>query len=91
MDITSLQPLQRLMTGHFEIWLKIVVGLSHPPLENDQPDFKLEDLSIRDIEENECLAEIVATGLCQTDPGVASRPDSVFPRVLGHEGKLIHA
>ncbi|KAM5354700.1 hypothetical protein ACJ41O_001347 [Fusarium nematophilum] len=29
---------------------------------------------------------MVATGLCHTDIAVASRPDSVFPRVLGHEG-----
>lgn len=61
--------------------------VSYPPSDG-QPDFRLEDLSIRDIEENECLVEIVATGLCHTDVAVASRADSIFPRVLGHEGKL---
>jgi Zn-dependent alcohol dehydrogenase len=61
--------------------------VSYPPLENNQLDFRLENLCIRDIEEDECLVEIVATGLCHTDLGVALRPDSIFPRVLGHEGK----
>lgn len=62
--------------------------VSYQPLENGSLDLRLEDLSIRDIEEDDCLVEIVATGLCHTDLGVASRTDSVFPRVLGHEGKL---
>ncbi|KAF9887945.1 hypothetical protein FE257_009467 [Aspergillus nanangensis] len=53
---------------------------------NKQPDFRLEDVSIRDIEPDECLVDIVATGVCHTDLGVASRPDSIYPRVLGHEG-----
>lgn len=65
--------------------------VSYPPLENGSLDFRLEDLLIRDIEEDECLVEIVATGLCHTDLGVASRPDSIFPRVLGHEGILTTA
>ncbi|OJJ65369.1 hypothetical protein ASPSYDRAFT_40184 [Aspergillus sydowii CBS 593.65] len=60
--------------------------VSRPPLESGDLDFRLENLSIRDIEDDECLVEIVATGLCHTDLGVASRPDSIFPRVLGHEG-----
>lgn len=61
--------------------------VSYPPLEAGNLDFRLEVLSIRDIEDDECLVEIVATGLCHTDLAVASRPDSIFPRVLGHEGK----
>lgn len=65
--------------------------VSYPPLEDGILDLRLEDLSIRDIEEDECLVEIVATGLCHTDLGIASRTDSIFPRVLGHEGKLATA
>ena len=62
--------------------------VSYPPLETGNLDFRLDVLSIRDIEDDECLVEIVATGLCHTDLAVASRSDSIFPRVLGHEGKL---
>ncbi|KAJ5365691.1 hypothetical protein N7517_008577 [Penicillium concentricum] len=60
--------------------------VAYPPLENGKLDFRLEELSIRDIEDDECLVELVATGLCHTDLGVAARPDATFPRVLGHEG-----
>ncbi|KAH7153661.1 hypothetical protein EDB81DRAFT_932349 [Dactylonectria macrodidyma] len=56
------------------------------PRQDGQPNFSLENLSLRDLQDYECLVEIVATGICHTDIAVASRPDSVFPRVLGHEG-----
>lgn len=62
--------------------------VSYPPLENSNLDLRLEDLSIRDIEEDKYLVEIVATRLCHTDLRVASRTDSIFPRILGYEDKL---
>ena len=48
---------------------------------------ELEDVSIRDIKPDECLVDIVASGTCHTDLGIASRPESIFPRVLGHESR----
>jgi Zn-dependent alcohol dehydrogenase len=60
--------------------------VSYKPTAHGQPDFRVQSLSIRDIREDECLVQIVATGLCHTDLAVASRHDSIYPRVLGHEG-----
>ncbi|KAH6972075.1 hypothetical protein BKA56DRAFT_646192 [Ilyonectria sp. MPI-CAGE-AT-0026] len=56
------------------------------PRQDGQPNFGFENLSIRQLREDECLVEMVATGICHTDIAIASRPNSVFPRVLGHEG-----
>ncbi|KAK7223391.1 hypothetical protein V2G26_011394 [Clonostachys chloroleuca] len=56
------------------------------PSSDGQPSFVLENLSLRDLRDDECLIEVVATGLCHTDIAIAARPNGVFPRVLGHEG-----
>ncbi|WKT50536.1 Polyketide synthase, enoylreductase domain [Fusarium oxysporum f. sp. vasinfectum] len=56
------------------------------PRSDGQPSFVLENLSLRDLRDDECLIEVVATGLCHTDIAIAARPNGVFPRVLGHEG-----
>ncbi|KAJ5419002.1 uncharacterized protein N7487_002552 [Penicillium crustosum] len=59
--------------------------VSYPPEHKRPWNAKLEDVSIRDIKPDECLVDIVASGICHTDLGIASRPESIFPRVLGHE------
>ncbi|RMJ04700.1 hypothetical protein CDV36_014630 [Fusarium kuroshium] len=56
------------------------------PSPGGQPNFSLDKLSLRDLRDDECLVEIVATGICHTDIAMAARPDGVYPRVLGHEG-----
>lgn len=61
--------------------------VSYPPEHNVPWNAKLEDVSIRDIKPDECLVEVVASGICHTDLGIASRPESIFPRVMGHESR----
>lgn len=60
--------------------------VSYEPMADEPWNAKLRNVSIRDIRPDECLVEIVASGICHTDLGIASRPGSIFPRVLGHEG-----
>jgi Zn-dependent alcohol dehydrogenase len=57
------------------------------PSPGGQPHFSLDKLSLRDLRDDECLVEMVATGICHTDVAIAARPDGVYPRVLGHEGE----
>ncbi|KAF7193581.1 Aryl-alcohol dehydrogenase [Pseudocercospora fuligena] len=63
--------------------------VSHDTLQNG--GWKMEEVSLRELEEGELLVEMVATGVCHTDaliggiPGGAA-PVAFYPRVLGHEG-----
>lgn len=51
--------------------------------------WKLQNLTLRPLQQRELLVEIVASGICQTDLHLAG-PESGFgvhyPRVMGHEG-----
>jgi D-arabinose 1-dehydrogenase-like Zn-dependent alcohol dehydrogenase len=53
--------------------------------------WKMEEVTTREIKEDELLVELVASGICHTDIMCGSgsgNPDLFFyPRVLGHEGK----
>ncbi|TVY42259.1 Aryl-alcohol dehydrogenase [Lachnellula occidentalis] len=53
-----------------------------------KPDWKLEDVTLRQLESNELLIRIVATGVCHTDLLFALMPPEAgpYPKVLGHEG-----
>lgn len=64
--------------------------VSHDTLDNK--GWKMEEVTLRDLQEGELLVEMVATGVCHTDaliggiPGGAA-PIAFYPRVLGHEGE----
>lgn len=53
--------------------------------------WKMDEVSLRPLQEGELLVEMVASGVCHTDvliggiPGGAS-PIAFYPRILGHEG-----
>lgn len=51
-------------------------------------NFSLEDVTLRDLQPDELLVRIVASGLCHTDIVFAQSKElsPSFPRVLGHEG-----
>ncbi|KAF9894533.1 hypothetical protein FE257_006418 [Aspergillus nanangensis] len=52
-------------------------------------NWKLENVNLRPLQENELLIEIVASGICQTDlhfAGAESGFGIHYPRVMGHEG-----
>ena len=61
--------------------------VTYRPQESGAANFILQELSIRDIRDDECLVEIIASGICHSDIAFATRPDGIYPRVLGHEGK----
>lgn len=49
--------------------------------------FSLEDIELDDLRPDECLVQLVATGICHTDLKSSSGGSIVkFPVVLGHEG-----
>lgn len=52
----------------------------------------MEEVTLRDIKENELLVDMVASGICHTDihfgDQEAGQPGSFYPRVMGHEGML---
>jgi len=49
--------------------------------------FSLEDIELDDLRPDECLIQLVATGICHTDLKSSSGGSIVkFPVVLGHEG-----
>lgn len=53
--------------------------------------WKMEEVTTKEIREDELLVELVASGICHTDIMCGSgsgNPDLFYyPRVLGHEGK----
>jgi len=55
--------------------------------------WKIEDVTLRPIGDEELVVQIVASGICHTDLVVGDQPDGAapfvfYPRVLGHEGTL---
>jgi D-arabinose 1-dehydrogenase-like Zn-dependent alcohol dehydrogenase len=52
--------------------------------------WKMEEVTTREIQDDELLVELVASGICHTDIMCGSgsgNPDLFYyPRVLGHEG-----
>ena len=53
--------------------------------------WKIEDVTTREIKDDELLVELVASGICHTDvmcgTGTGNPDLFYYPRVLGHEGK----
>jgi D-arabinose 1-dehydrogenase-like Zn-dependent alcohol dehydrogenase len=71
----------------FSIAMSARAIVAHEPTQG-VPKWKLEDVTLRKLENNELLVRIVATGVCHTDIVFASMPseDGPYPKVLGHEG-----
>ncbi|KAJ9640573.1 hypothetical protein H2204_003201 [Knufia peltigerae] len=61
--------------------------VSYEPNGGDM-DLRFEDVSIRDLKDDELLIRLVATGICHTDLVFGSLPSpfTTYPKVLGHEG-----
>lgn len=50
-------------------------------------DFSLEEVDLAELQADEVLVKIVATGLCHTDIHLKGfLPEEMFPNVFGHEG-----
>lgn len=55
--------------------------------------WSIEPVKLRELEDDEVLVEIVASGICHTDLHCGNTPDDkgvpavYYPRVLGHEGE----
>jgi D-arabinose 1-dehydrogenase-like Zn-dependent alcohol dehydrogenase len=55
-------------------------------------NWAIENVTMRDLRDDEVLVEIVASGICHTDLHCGNTPDDkgvpavFYPRVLGHEG-----
>ncbi|EHA25415.1 hypothetical protein CBS63078_7928 [Aspergillus niger] len=61
--------------------------VSHGPYQAG--GWKLQNVSLRPLRENELLIEVVASGVCQTDlhfAGLERGHGVHYPRVMGHEG-----
>ncbi|RAL03705.1 NAD(P)-dependent alcohol dehydrogenase [Aspergillus ibericus CBS 121593] len=61
--------------------------VSHSPYKTG--GWKLQNVSLRPLRENELLVEVVASGVCQTDLHFAGLETGLgvnYPRVMGHEG-----
>lgn len=58
------------------------------PLVPGTPNFKLGNLTLRELRDDEVLVRIVASGVCHTDITIGSVPKGrwKYPKVLGHEG-----
>jgi Zn-dependent alcohol dehydrogenase len=65
--------------------------LAHEPLTPGKPNFKLETVTVRELNDDELLVRMIATGLCHTDINLGSVPKEIrsYPRVLGHEGMFL--
>lgn len=55
----------------------------------DQVNWRLGEISIRPLRDDELLIRLVATGICHTDLvfGTLPPPFTTYPKVLGHEGQ----
>lgn len=69
--------------------------VSHAP-EDGKRKWVLEPVQVAQPDEYEAIVEMVASGVCHTDLGCGTAPDSTpgfptppYPRVLGHEGKYL--
>lgn len=57
--------------------------------------WSIEPVKLRELEDDEVLVEIVASGICHTDlhcgntAGDKNVPGVFYPRVLGHEGEFL--
>jgi Zn-dependent alcohol dehydrogenase len=60
----------------------------HEPIDG-QLNWKLENVTLREIKPTELKVRIVATGLCHTDIVFSTWPKEAmpYPKVLGHEGR----
>lgn len=52
-------------------------------------DFKMEDVELKELAEDECLVKIVASGVCHTDITAKNNGLVSYPSILGHEGSGI--
>lgn len=51
--------------------------------------WKLQDVTLRPLRDDEVLVEMVASGICHTDlhfAGMESGYGVCYPRIMGHEG-----
>lgn len=55
--------------------------------------WKMEDVTLRPIGDDELLVRMVASGICHTDVvfGDAAEDIGGYPRIMGHEGKKRYA
>lgn len=54
--------------------------------------WKMEDVKVRDVGDDELLVRIVASGICHTDlvfGGLKEGPGVIYPSVKGHEGSVL--
>lgn len=53
--------------------------------------WKIEDIHVRPLKENELLVQMVASGICHTDVILGDNADNIggYPRVMGHEGSYV--
>jgi Zn-dependent alcohol dehydrogenase len=56
-------------------------------------NWKLENVSLREIKADELLIRLIATGICHTDLSFSTLPPEVshYPKILGHEGRYLSA
>jgi len=62
--------------------------VAHEP-KDGKPNLAMENVVPRDLQADELLVKVVATGVCHTDLVFALYPEELggpFPKVLGHEG-----
>jgi D-arabinose 1-dehydrogenase-like Zn-dependent alcohol dehydrogenase len=67
--------------------------VAYVPLKLGKPNLKLEELSCRELKEDEVLVKMIAPGICHTDILIGGVPEGYmnYPKVLGHEGKGKHS
>lgn len=55
---------------------------------HNEGGWKIEDVQLRALKDNELLIRTVASGICHTDVIFGDNPGDIggFPRVMGHEG-----
>lgn len=62
--------------------------VTHRPTQGGQCNWKIENVTVPLIQDDELLVRVVAAGICHTDVAFSLRTDflGIFPRILGHEG-----
>jgi Zn-dependent alcohol dehydrogenase len=63
--------------------------MAHPP--TGGVNWKMNNVTVQAIKDDELLVEMVATGICHTDIYFSMLPKErgLYPRVLGHEGTSV--